>query len=107
MLLMPAHLCPPQSCMSQYPVGAFEICTEINKMRIPHFQINYKFQQMCKEIQRYYNGARYYNPNNRRSNIFDDFDYKIVKETVDATEELLKEYEQIHIKNLEDLTKDL
>ena len=38
-----------------------EICTEINKMRIPHFQINYKFQQMCKEIQRYYNGARYYN----------------------------------------------
>ena len=60
-----------------------------------------------KEIQRYYNGARYYNPNNRRSNIFDDFDYKIVKETVDATEELLKEYEQIHIKNLEDLTKDL
>ena len=75
-----------------------EICTEINKMRI---------QQMCKEIQRYYNGARYYNPNNRRSNIFDDFDYKIVKETVDATEELLKEYEQIHIKNLEDLTKDL
>ena len=84
-----------------------EICTEINKMRIPHFQINYKFQQMCKEIQRYYNGARYYNPNNRRSNIFDDFDYKIVKETVDATEELLKEYEQIHIKNLEDLTKDL
>ncbi len=84
-----------------------EICTEINKMRIPHFQINYKFQQMCKEIQRYYNGARYYNPNNRRSNIFDDFDYKIVKETVDATEELLKEYEQIHIKNLEDLAKDL
>ena len=60
-----------------------------------------------EKIQRYYNGARYYNPNNRRSNIFDDFDYKIVKETVDATEELLKEYEQIHIKNLEDLTKDL
>lgn len=83
-----------------------DICFEINKMHIPHFQINYKFQQNCKEIQRYYNGARYYNLNNRRSNVFDDYDFQIVKESVDLAENFLIQYEQVHEQNLNELYAD-
>jgi len=83
------------------------VCSAINRMNIPHFQIPYAFQRDCQLIQRYYTGARYFDANRRSNNIFSDHDFHLVSTAVDNIEKIYNDYQIIHKKNLEDLTLGL
>lgn len=76
------------------------LCSTINRMNIPGFQIPYSFQKDCQLLQPYYTGGRYFDENCRRNNIYTDYEFNLVSKSVDKIEVLLKEYKMAQEKNL-------